>query len=135
MLVFLLYTVIFWFAGVAFVKLFYFAIQPQQILDIIFHWQDRLSDLYDSPNKYKNMLGKVAGDCAVCFAHWATALWYVFYYTFCKLALHYWVTDFIDIPDSFNKWLVIVTINIIWFLVYTMLGGFLSLHAILFRKK
>jgi hypothetical protein len=121
MLTFLLYTLVFWLAGACIVKIWHFAIQPTQALDLLFHWQNMLAKMYSSKYKTIQLFGKALGDCEMCMSFWFNIIWYAVYVAF---LWHIW------------PWHT-VWMNIIWFVVYHSIGTIIGLFTIikLFGKK
>jgi len=121
MLIFILYTLIFWFAGNCILRIFHFAIQPEQALDMIFGWQRMLNNLYESNNKALNLLGKALGDCQMCMSFWFMILWYwAYFFTIRSLGL--WPFDGI-------------LTNIIWYIAFHSIGTVAGLFILGIKLK
>lgn len=123
MLTFLLYTVVFWFAGGCILWLFNLMIQPDGALDVVFGWQKMLAKLYNG-SKWQQLLGKALGDCPQCTAFWFMPFWYGVYVLFMNVVIGYWITTSIGG-------------NIVWYIVFHAIGavaGFVFIIAKM-RKK
>lgn len=123
MLTFLIYTATFWFAGSCLTKLFYFAIQPGQILDKAFGWQSKLNALYTSKKAWQNNLGKALGDCQMCTSFWFMFLWYWCYFLFMHV-FGLWKLGSIKNSN------LMVLCNIVWYMLFQSIGALTSLFAI-----
>jgi hypothetical protein len=124
---FILYTICFWFAGACVLKYFFFMIQPEGALDLVFGWQNMLKKLYNG-NKASQLLGKALGDCQMCTSFWFMPAWYGCYYLFCHWVLHHWVTDTIDTAGWY--WTKVSLVNVIWYYVFHSIGAFTGLVTI-----
>src|ERR1700761_4547425 len=115
MLIFLLYTIMFWFAGNCLLKIFHFAIQPGQILDKAFHWQNMLNDMYGSKKSWKHNLGKALGDCEMCMSFWGMFLWYWCYFIFLHTLGAWYLGNIENIGLN-------ILCNIIWYILFQSIG-------------
>lgn len=68
-LTFLLYTVFCLFGTACFAKVMHFSIQPDQWLDSLFGWQDKLERFGNKTGAFNALLYKAGGACSFCFAH------------------------------------------------------------------
>lgn len=116
LLTFLIYTLLFWFAGACMLKLFTFAIQPGQILDKIFNWQAMLKKMYESKYARMQLLGKVMGDCDICVTYWFMFFWFWCYFMFLHLLNFWFITKYID--NIFAS----IIVNIIWYFLFQSIG-------------
>lgn len=114
MLIFLLLTIISWFAGNCVLLLFFQMIQPGEALDIVFKWQKMLERLYGG-SAAQRLLGKALGDCQKCFAFWFMPLWFAVYYGLSKLLTGSWITDF---SPKYDFWVVLI-----WYCIYHSTGA------------
>lgn len=117
LLTYTLVTIGFVAAGLCWLRLFAIMIAPGQVFDMLFNWQDMLTRLYQSPKKWKNLLGKALGDCEVCTAYWFQPIWFAAYYVFCRLALHYFITD------EVGGWAGKIAVGLLWYLVFHGIGA------------
>ncbi len=128
MLIFLLWTIIFWMAGNCVLKIFYVAIQEGQMLDMLFGWQKMLANLYGSNKQWKNLMGKALGDCEMCTAFWFMPGWYALYWLMSRLVLHQFITDRVD------SVVAKVVVGIVWYLVFHSIGAVQGL-VVIFKAK
>ena len=122
MLTFIFYTIIFLLAIPSAIKIWHFAIQGGQALDLLFGYQKWLDRLYSSPSIIKNILGKMMGNCVMCMSFWASLIGTSIYFIF---------------MINQNCWAVDGWINgAIWLLVFNFLCTILSVYFItkLFEK-
>jgi hypothetical protein len=124
MLIFLLWTIIFWMAGNCVLKIFYIAIQEGQMLDLLFGWQKMLANLYGSKQQWKNLLGKALGDCEMCTAFWFMPAWYALYWLMSKIVLHQFITDRVE--HLLSK----VLVGVVWYLVFHSIGAICGLLSL-----
>lgn len=121
MLVFAIVTILFWLFGVAFSRFMLKAIGAEQFIDVLFGWQKMLDRMYGSNNKYVRLFEKFLGGCDMCFMHHMTIWVFAMYAVFCHLVLDLWVSDFV------NSFAAKIAVNIIWYLVFVVIGWFLSM--------
>lgn len=110
MLIFLLYTSLFWFAGASFAWLFWASTRPEQVLDVIFKWQNMLAYLFGKGG-YPRLLAKGIGDCELCTANAMGIVWFFAYRVFMVGSVDLWI------PSSSAG--MAIAVNIVWFLFYT----------------
>lgn len=128
MLTFIFVTIAFVVAGLCWLRLFAIMIAPGQILDMLFGWQAMLERLYSSPKRWKNLLCKALGDCEVCTAYWFQPIWFLAYYGFCRLALHYFITD------EVSSWYGKVFVGLLWYLVFHGIGAVAGMLTLIRAK-
>lgn len=132
MLTFLLLTVIFWFAGVATLKIIYAMVQPDGMLDVAFGWQKTLDKWYEKAaagSKIHRWLHDALGGCPMCTSFWFAPIWFVVYMAFTKLTLNWFVDDVVNGLGA--KIFVCIT----WYIVFWSAGAMLGLIALKFKKK
>ncbi len=126
LIIFLIFTVIFMIATACFGKLFHFAIQPGQVLDKLFNYQDMLERLFRSGKTYKQYLGKALGDCSMCFTSWGAFLSFWVYLFFCLKGLRFWITDILEYESGWRGDISFWGINVIWYIIYVSITAILS---------
>jgi hypothetical protein len=129
MLIFLLYTILFFCGTAALVKVLHQSIQEGEWLDTLFGWQRMLSRLFQSPKRWKRDLAKPLGDCAFCFSHAVTFICFWFYVLFAHTVLHFWISW--PVHYLFAK----VIINIGWYVLYGSIGTVLGTEVLMGFKK
>lgn len=128
---FLLLTMIFWFAGMCILDLFFKMIQPDGLLDVTFGWQKMLEHLY-SASKPLQLLGKALGDCRMCTAFWFMPIWFTLYVLSTSMLLHWWISDMV------HAIVLKIMLNIIWYIVFHSIGavvGRISLFTYKIKTK
>lgn len=135
MLNFLIISVFYLLAEVAALRLFFFLIQEGSPIDVLWRWitgrgyQDMLKDLYASNKKWKNNLGKAIGDCEMCLSFWFPPVCFIVYAIFCRLVLHYWITDEVTvIPGA-------CFVNFVWYICLHSISAFMGWIILLKTKK
>lgn len=120
-MLFLIYTLIMWFAGNCILKIFQQMTADGGALDVVFGWQKMLAKLY-SGGKWAQLLGKALGDCPVCTAFWFMPFWFVVYYFMAPI---------------FVEWPITGGWNIVWYFVFHSIGAVVGGIVLLvkLRKK
>lgn len=91
MTVFLLYTLFFWIGAAGFAKVFYFSIQPDQWLDRLLGWQDKLEKFGQKSGVGNEIIYKALGGCEFCFGHFIAFTTFWFYALIMNCGLHQWI--------------------------------------------
>lgn len=112
MLNFFLYTILFLVAGACASRYFYLSAQPEQVVDVVFGWQNMLQNLHDK-GKYWGLLAKGLGDCEMCYCSLTAVGWFTLYALFMNVAINTWIPT--------NSIFSAIALNIIWYFVYASL--------------
>lgn len=121
MMTILLYTVLAIVANACITKILHISTQPGQWLDTLLHWQKRLQQ-WDIQGKI--FRSKAGGYCELCFSHLLAFAGYWVYVFFMNAAVGMWIAHVSD------GWLLFITINLVWYLVYVSISTNLGLYFI-----
>lgn len=138
---FVILTILFWIGGIAVFRVFMDMIKADAPIDIAWaymtgrSYQKMLADMYASDNKAINNLGKALGDCEMCASFWFMPIWSIFYYAFCKLISHYWITSYLTRPHDLIYYVEVYFVNLVWIAIFVSVGSVSSrLLSTLFKK-
>lgn len=126
MLMFIVYTVIFWIANIAMAQFLYKAIQQGAMFDVLFGWQKMLAKLY-SKGGLRELLGKFLGDCAQCFMHFVSIINFAMY----AIVMNKWIGVWIENDSEVWYWVL----NVIWYLTYVSIAWWFALSYHLKNNK
>lgn len=128
MLTILLYSLLFLAANVAMGRFALLAVAPENMLDILFGWQNMLNRMWSSKNKLVKLLEKMLGGCNMCLLHMVSIMSYIMYAVCLNIVGHAWITDYV----SGSVWKVVI--NIIWYIVFVSIGWFISVKINIHEK-
>lgn len=131
LLIFIILTALFVFAGNATLNTLFKMIQPDGALDIMFGWQKKLDRWYGKAakgSKRYRWLHDALGGCAMCTSFWFMPLWFAVYYLFTKLTIGWFITDIV------SHWLAKIFVFVVWYWIIHMVGAMTGLFF-LTRKK
>lgn len=108
-LIFILFTIVIMFANVGLNKFVWMLIQPEQLLG---KWQNVLDKLYASESPSIQLLGKLLGNCEMCFYH----LWAIIGFVLYNI-----------VARNLGAYLITGWANIAWYFFYVPMVWYLSL--------
>lgn len=87
---FLLYILFFWIGTAGVAKVLYFSIQPDQWLDRLVKWQDRLNRVGTKGGVWNEIKYKALGGCEFCFAHFIALISFILFVIIIYFGIGMW---------------------------------------------
>lgn len=110
MMIFFLLTLFALVGTACFVKVVFFSIQPDQWIDQLFDYQNKLEKMGQKTGAWNTILYKAGGACAFCFAHALSLLCFVVF-AIITCSNGFWPC----FETTFGQW----AFNVGWYCVFT----------------
>lgn len=119
---FFVITFIAWISISAVAKVLYISIQPEQWIDKLLHWQNRLQKWGVGTGFWNEYRYRAWGGCSICFSRFVAFLGFWAYLFMALFLFNSWL------PNS-NLWVAIVS-NIIWYLAFCSVSTIINIFVL-----
>lgn len=119
---FLIVSIISWVSIAAIAKMLYISIQPDQWLDKLLNWQDKLQKWGVGSGFWDEYRYKSWGGCAICFSRFV-AFWGFWAYLFMSVFL---VQAWLPYAD----WWVTIIANLMWYVAFCSVSTIINIFVI-----